>query len=334
MKKVHWLIGHPVARNFSPGELRQHNLASVRLRAGALREYSEQNKDLIKVILGESVDWSGLDAIIVGKIGADNTSGRFERWLRVLRRALSLGIPVILDYTDDHLSSRTAMTPFYEEALHLGNGFVVSSDYLRLHLSSRVNKPIFVIEDAVEYHLEVPKTSFSDTHPSLLWFGHPTNIGGLIDGLGRIKHPEQYSLNLVTNEIGLSILSQASIDWSRFNKAAVFPWSVDALPKIAKSSDIAIIPIEKGNTRKWGVSKNRLVTALTLGLPTFSDPIESYQPLSEYYFEFDKLCIGWSPEYAAEGWDKVIQAQKQICPSFEMLRVGGVWASTLFRFER
>lgn len=332
MKKIHWLIGHPLAQNFSPSELHQHNLASVRLRAGALSKYTQVNRGIIEVMLGESVDWTDLDAIVVGKIGADNTSGRFEQWLRVLTKAISLGVPILLDYTDDHLSARTAMTSFYQEALNLANGFVVSSDYLRLHLSSRVTNPIFVVEDAVEYDPEAPKNNLSGACPSLLWFGHPSNIVGLIDGLSRLKHPNQFCLNLITNDVGRSLLSQASFNWSRFNKTTVFPWSVDALPIVAKASDIVIIPMDRASTRKRGVSENRLVTSLTLGLPVFSDPIDSYQVLSEYFLEFDKLCGGWSPEYAVEGRGRVVRAQKQVCPSFEMVRVGGLWADILSGF--
>ncbi|NDF04348.1 MAG: hypothetical protein EB068_04475, partial [Betaproteobacteria bacterium] len=92
----------------------------------------------------------------------------------------------VMDYTDDHLSTASPMRPFYSAAIGLVDEVVVPSPYLSIDMSSRFGGGINVIEDAVEYALRVPKRRRADPIPSLLWFGHASNVDSLVDGLGRV----------------------------------------------------------------------------------------------------------------------------------------------------
>jgi len=329
LMRVHWLVAHPNSGNFNYATLKQHNLASVRLRAGALLEYSRTKKGCPQIFFGEQINWEGTDVLVIGKVGADNRSGRFEKWLQAVKMARSLGVRTVLDYTDDHLSVPTAMSEFYREAINLVDAFVASSDYLRNDLSQRVKNKISIIEDAVEYGLVPPKPKLVGECPALLWFGHSTNIPSLLDGLSRIKSKKSYSINIITNEFGLNMLSQSSLNWADFNKVKFFVWSVDTVFKVARTSDFVIIPSDKAGNSKRGVSKNRLVTSFCLGLPTFADYFQSYSEFSEYFQDFELLSKENPLTFCERGRVMVLQAQRVVCPSFSMVKIGENWADAL-----
>ena len=51
----------------------------------------------------------------------------------------------------------------------------------------------------------------------------------------------------------------------------------------AKVSHYALIPSDKNDPRKSGVSPGRLLTSLALGLPVISEDLHSYMPFFKFF---------------------------------------------------
>ena len=59
-------------------------------------------------------------------------------------------------------------------------------------------------------------------------------------------------------------------------------WSKDNMRRAAKASHYALIPSDKNDPRKSGVSPGRLLTSLALGLPVIAEPLHSYLPFEAF----------------------------------------------------
>ena len=93
-------------------------------------------------------------------------------------------------------------------------------------------------------------------------------------------------------------------------------WSIDEMIHTAKICDLAIIPSDPNDPQKAGVSSNRLITALALGLPTAADIISSYKEFNEFFIDIRSkqfLNLLNNPDYFHS---QVFKAQKEIVPLF------------------
>lgn len=273
---VHWLSGF---RPRDLSEIRAANLASFRLRAGALATVVENAQQLS---FGENIPISA-KLVIVGKLGANDAERRGAHWISEMQSVKNRGGYVILDYTDDHLAVASAMTPFYQSAIGLADLVVCSSPLLARNLADRHRGPIEVIPDAIEVVPIPPKTT-RQSPMTILWFGHASNIGYLVEFLPRLADTNPIRLVILCNAEGLRMLqSHPSLRVPRNVRAEGFVWSVPQMLSAAAQSDLCIIPSNPSDRRKAGVSSNRLLTALAMGLPTAADLLDSYVPYADYF---------------------------------------------------
>lgn len=328
MMRLHWLLPHPSMRNFSSNELERHNLASVRLRAGPFSWCLDKGSATYQVSFGEVIESGGLDVLIIGKIGADNSTGRFEKWSSIITKTSLSGGKVILDFTDDHLGSKTQMTTFYEWAVHRADAFVASSEHLLQRILSVRELPGKIIEDAVEFSVRAPKMGLTNPEPTLFWFGHSTNINSLANGLNAIYCDKKFRLHVMTNDVGLQLLRASSVSWDKFINPIATTWSVGGLERVASECDLVFIPTAS-ESRKKGVSTNRLITSLTLGLPTFAGDFDSYRKFKDYFSPVEDLSSKETERLISEGYQKVIKAQKTICQDYTFDKIGRIWMDCL-----
>ena len=318
---IHWLIPCEF-KNIS--EVHQINLASIRLRAGVVVQAMENRGESIS--LGEAIP-DNTEVCVVGKIGGLDTSNKPTNWIRQLREFKG---KIILDFTDDHLNYISGMTAFYRECLELADVVVCSSESLQRVVSQFFSGPIHVIADAIECPILPPKSRIHQPL-TLLWFGHATNIKALADFIPQIQSPEPLRIIVVSNQLGLQLLGSAPIQVQCPIEIQGRIWSQEATIKASKESDVCIIPAELQSLRKSGVSANRLLTSIALGLPTCADKIDSYLPFKPYYAdlrtaEFNDMLS--DPRY----WNKHIQAaQEYILPRYAKASVGEEWLSIFNR---
>jgi hypothetical protein len=109
----------------------------------------------------------------------------------------------------------------------------------------------------------------------------------------------------MTNHVGLQLLRSSSVAWDKFINPIATTWSVAGLEKVASECDFAFIP--KGSEpRKKGVSTNRLITSLTLGLPTFAGDFDSYKRFEDYFSPVEDLVKKDIERLTSEGYEKVL----------------------------
>ena len=316
---IHWFVPAEIKH---PKDINTINLASIRLRAGAVMQALEGLRHAIS--FGEFLPKS-TDVCIIGKIGGADTLNKQFLWLQQLRVFKG---KIILDFTDDHLSHNTIMTAFFLECLKIVDCVICSSNYLKIIVSQYYLGRIEVIPDAIEYEIRPPKNIYNSP-VRLMWFGHATNMEALIEFVPKIRSTVSISLTVISNQPGLQIFKSSKLHCDNLLEINMHVWSIEVTKLESKNCDICIIPVKLTENRKAGASSNRLLTALALGMPTCADIIDSYSPYNQYFgdlrsSEFNEMLT--DPVI----WNSRIQsAQKNILPDYTVASLGGKWISLL-----
>lgn len=311
-KHIHWLLpGH-----YNDLKLLERNLlASIRLRSFV----SSLNHNFYTFSFGESMPLN-TNILVIGKIGTFNIDKRGLNWLNQIKMAYYSNCKIILDYTDNHIMLNNPMTLFYKSILPFITYVVTPSEQMSFIFSNFWKGPIYTIQDAIEINT-IKWNDFENKN--LLWFGHNTNIPFLLKFLN--KHHAKlsdYSLKIITNQYGIDYFSVHN----NYNiKVTTILWSLDTFVNEASSCDICIIPSDKANLQKQGAGHNRLITSLTLGLPTIATMLPSYEQFKDYFVDIDSLELSRILKNRSLLKSKVILAQKKIVPLFYPKVISRKW---------
>lgn len=322
---VHWLLP---AEGLSRPAVEASHLASVRLRAAVA--IARLDALGMTATAGDTID-PRADRLVVGKIGADCGDGRADRWLQAMRDSRGLGRPVLLDYTDHHLAlDAGAMPAFYRAALPLADRVVVPSPHLQSLLAARHPATASLIEDAVEVPVIPPKAGRRSQAPTLLWFGHSSNLAFLVDLLERRCTPaDRFELLVLSNRAGLERLAQQPLRSPATLRIRAAEWSPRGMLEAATLADGCLIPADPGHPLKSGASANRLVTALALGLPTAADPLASYQPHARAFFDLSRGPVHHFVEQLDHFAAQARWAQEFVVPGYAPDLLGQRWVDLL-----
>lgn len=317
-RHVHWLLD---IEDSSYDAITTSPMASQRLRAGCMMRFAREHG--VIVTAGRDVP-ANIDTLIIGKIGVNNLSTLGHELLTEILALKSRGKKIILDYTDNHIKSREDLSKFYKSLiLHIDEA-VCSSETLRDSLGKVFSGNIRIIIDPIEVDEQPPKMK-SSWPRTLLWFGHNSNLNYLVNFLPRLNANVPIRLLILSDLSGLKALEQSKISIPSNLLIELRPWSLCAMYKSASESDLCIIPSNPLDPRKSGVSSNRLLTALMLGLPTLASNIASYAPFKEYYADIDdpnSAAVIVDPTSHAS---KVRNAQKIIAEQYSMKEVSQEW---------
>jgi hypothetical protein len=315
---IHWLA--PITLD-DPHQVYQTEWASLRLRAGALISLTHEH---LTVSIGEQIP-EHTHVCVVGKIGANNPTEKQADWLKTI---FKFDRPVVLDYTDDHIQNQTVMSDFYRIALERADQVVCSSQQLQKSISAIYSKKISVIEDAVEY-LPLPPKSVPNKPRRLLWFGHHSNIAALQRFLRTFHPPMPVEVLVLSTEQGRQMLQTSPPLQSPSVRLLFKLWSIEEMPKAAAQCDACIIPVDDSSSAKKGASSNRLLTALTLGLPTCADQIPSYLEFQDFLTDLrgpqlDQVIMN------PQAFHRQIElAQRHIKQHYSFQSLGLKWQATL-----
>jgi hypothetical protein len=319
MNHLHWLI--PERFSLDLYALKKSKLASIRLRAAP--SISSALQLGWKVTYGNSI----VDApsiLLIGKIGANDIEVRQALWMDQIYQAKGI-TKIILDYTDHHLGFDSPMSNFYESVIKIVDGCVVPSGSMAKLLLKRFNGSINVIEDPLEISTIPPKEN-SKKPITLLWFGHSSNVDFLVHFLSTGFHVgDHIRLIALSNEAGLSHLTNSNLVSNAKIEFNLAIWSLENMVEAAKIADMCIIPSDLNNPKKVGVSSNRLITALTLGLPTAADNLLSYKEFDSYYCDLHGDNFRELLNDPSRFRQIVIQAQTDLTRRFSMSKIEEDW---------
>lgn len=305
-------------------DLRRSSLASHRLRLAVAGEGLVQSK-IYEVTVGESIHGTP-KVVLVGKIGANSITIRSAAWLREVEQAIEAGSKIVVDYTDHHLGFDSPMKNFYEVALRLAHLIIVPSRELKAVVSERFSVKVHVVPDSLEYETLLPRERETKIG---VWFGHGSNAPYLLRYFQENKVAHHFDeLVICTDEITLSYIKNSFISRCLPQTRAVC-WSVENQQRALTDADFAFLPVGWDDKRKSGASANRLLTALCLGLPVFTQGITSYRTFQRFYVD-----IG-NPSWMHEITDLralrsgVTEAQKTVLREFSKAKLIQFWKSLL-----
>lgn len=323
MMHIHYLIPCDYSQDINT--LGRSCLASIRLRSAPSIAAAQSLG--WSVTVGENI--SGTPSIIlIGKIGANNIEERQKMWLAQISKSKG-SAKIFLDYTDHHLGHHSLMSSFYELAIQEVNGCVVPSKIMAELLFSKWNGPINIIEDPVEVDIIPPKILAG--HPvTLLWFGHSSNIDFLINFLPiGFNAGDHIRLIVLSNQAGLNHLENSNLGSPAKIEFNLALWSLENMVEAAKIADMCIIPSDLTSQKKMGASSNRVITALTLGLPTAADNLPSYREFANYYCDLRSSSFR---EFLANPLafnHTVKEAQSELSARFSMKKIEQDWKTFL-----
>ncbi len=321
--EIYWLVNIRASAEGVELAVSRSNLASVRLRAGAV----VAARSNLRIGFGEHASLSP-KVLVVGKIGANDVEARSVKWLEMIDQVNRSGGTVVCDYTDHHLGFDSLMSDFYRRAFSKSHLIVVPSRAMHDLVSPLCNLPILIIPDAVEVEVAPPSRLRGDSSRSLVWFGHGSNLGYLLDWLSEFEFaatPNDLILRILVDPHSVDGLRKSRIVSKSPIRVLVGTWSVGAMAEAARVSDLCVIPSDPTDPRKRGVSSNRLLTALALGLPVGADKIASYQDFREYFTDLRSEAFNDLLRCPSLGHPAVLAAQRELLPSFSMSAVGNQW---------
>jgi hypothetical protein len=300
-------------------------LASTRLRAGSLITAIPSD---FPITFGERVP-PDCRILLVGKIGADNVSRRSAEWLSSIETVRRSGGAIVCDYTDHHLGFSSPMRDFYARALEFSTLATVPSTSMGQLLREFYSGPISIIPDAVEVAIQAPQTVRNSSDRRLLWFGHGSNLSYLLNWMRELKLPRvpyrALYLKILTDNQSLLWLSNQKLQANVNMHVSASVWSLDEMTRSAAGVDVCVIPSDPSDLRKRGVSSNRLITAIALGLPVAADSIESYLEFQKYFTNLRSADFEHLLEFPGKMHSTLLEAQRELLPRFSMRNVGKMW---------
>ena len=279
MKSIHWLVPYKVKE---PKDISLSNIASIRLRT-ALFNLPIFNE--YKLTINESIDdLANINYLFISKFSS-NREDLLTNWLNIIENFRENGKKIFFDYTDHHLDKETLAGQFYRASLSPNDQIITSSEKLKNHFSPDY-KNITIIEDPIEIDIQKVKKR---RESSFLFFGHHTNLKYLFNLINNWNSKIQSNLIIQTSDIGIGEIRNQSQHISKPpNLNIQFQlWSVENMLKVSHNVSGVIIPGDKSDEIKNGVSHNRLITAFALGLPVAATRYESYLEFDNQFVDID-----------------------------------------------
>lgn len=296
--------------------LRQSNLASVRMRVClAAKAFESLGAEVFFV---DGLPPSGTTHIVVSKPDFLTDLGRRSRWTEAINVVLMAEGEVVVDFCDNLLSKGGPRQEFYEWLLPRAAHVICNSDVNASVVSQKTDASIEVIEDPIEYDIRPPKPS-NRPFPTFLWFGHRSNLPFLLKFLVEDFHPSiPIKIICLTNECPIpdEITNYLAERASPLVDLVFAEWSHQALEQAAELSDACIIPAGLNEPAKAGASSNRLLTALTLGLPVAADSLHSYGRFKEFFVDLREPAFQKFLLDPASECPRVARFQRNIVPKF------------------
>jgi hypothetical protein len=266
--------------------------------------------------------------VVVGKPGGNDVQKLGPQWIKSLAqvRAKSsaksgskpAGCKVFVDYTDHHLGVSTDLSDFYRKLLPLVDAMIVPSSSLAIQLQAYFSGPVLVVPDALEVPI-TPPVRHKHTPPRALWFGHGTNLIHLAKALvpiGRQLQGAPLELRVLSNRQAIELFKRALTVIPDGISLKAGDWSLAAMQAHAAECDFCLLPSDPSDPRKLGVSSNRLLTALAMGLPVAASPLASYKEFSEFFVDLEAGGLSELASAPARFHDMVIRAQQTVLPDY------------------
>jgi hypothetical protein len=327
---IEWLVPYKVD---SLACLNNCEIASIRLRVAVAANITD--KALFDNEFNDGANFAIPEILFVGKIELEADPKRAERWLSRIKQCAAKGTKIVVDYADNHLAENQKAANFYKNAFKFSTAVVCSSTVLASNVRRYYQGPVKVIEDPIEVLIQEPK-KLIPVEPRALWFGDVSNLKYLVDFLkNSFKSKQKASLCIMTNlqNATQEILEINQLKHLDYLKIEFLNWNLPAMQRMAFHSDMCWIPAGINDDRKSGASSNRLLTSLSLGLPTAADNLASYKKYRGFYIELRAGDPFQHLNHQREDTiEKITKIQKQIGLHYSKQSIGNRWTKFIEQF--
>jgi SAM-dependent methyltransferase len=243
----------------------------------------------------------------------------------------SQGVKVIADYCDDHFE-HPQHGGWYAKLARMADVVVASTEAMAAAIRKHTGREATVITDPVEGRRGQPR--FEPRLPALriLWFGHPTNLGGLTVKAGELqalaaRMPVEVTLVTEPSPEAQRTASDLAAASPGRLRGRVVPWSLEATWKSLEEADVVWIPIVESD-KKAVKSPNRLTESLWAGRLVVADSIPAYMPFADLVpvgtgLEKGVMDALGDPARALAG---IREAQRRIARDHSAFECGRRWA--------
>jgi SAM-dependent methyltransferase len=253
---------------------------------------------------------------------------------RLARAMKARGVRVVVDFCDDYFSHPKYGAHFHALAA-IADTLVASTEAMAESVRRNTSREAVVITDPVEGPRGVPK--FEPRFPAfrLAWFGHPSNLNGLLAKAGELKALAAHvpvRLSVVTAplpEVPALVAKLAEGHEGRI-RADLVPWSLEATWKTLAETDATWIPVIDSE-RKAVKSPNRLLESAWAGRLAVADPVPAYLPFADLMPIGEGLERGMMKalEDTARVEDNLREMQRRIARSHSAFACGREWAAAV-----
>ena len=247
----------------------------------------------------------------------------------------SRGVKVAVDICDDHFA-RPDVGDHFRRLIAASDQVIASTEAMAESIRRNTGRDAVVITDPVEGPRGLPKFSPALPRLRVTWFGHPSNLNGVLGKLHELTAlaetiPVHFSI--VTADIAdvRNLVSQigAAADPARC-RVEFIPWSIEATWKALGETDVVWIPVDGGG-KGMVKSPNRLLESLWAGRHVVADPVPSYMPFSDLVpiggTLVDAIAVALENPSSVE--QRIGEAQRRIATAHSPFECGRRWAAAL-----
>ncbi len=247
------------------------------------------------------------DAIIVGKLLSGRDTDRFRSvstyLIEQVKRAVSLGVPVLGDFNDDHFDHPLLGSHWRSLAANV-TVCTVGSDAMAQRVRAFTDRPVVVVGDPIGSPIFPPRIFSggsgvtrwvqslmlgSSTKPrlKLVWYGNAVNwpsMSNWAEKLAALAEAQPFVIWVVTSH--QDAIERFASDFNmRHHPGAMLelvPWGEALQWSVVNDADIVLIPSDTSDPKKSVKTGNRLTDALNAGRFVIASPLPAYSPFGEF----------------------------------------------------
>lgn len=222
--------------------------------------------------------------------------------LSMAEAAKEQGCKIVVDLSDDHFQ-HPAVGKLYRDLARHADAMVCPTAVMRDRIKEATGKEALVIPEPYEFE-ELPPHADG---MKFLWFGHKTNLGGLLQWTPHLKNID---LTIVTNK------NDKVPDY--------VPWSLETMREQLAARNIVLLPTMRGAEYK---SPNRLVNAIRSGCFVVAENHPAHKEFRRFAWVGPFVTgIRWAVSFRDQLNDLVAEGQEYIRDRYSPTTIGKQWA--------
>lgn len=295
----------------------------IRFISHAKEELASHRMRVLKPV--ELLKARGHDASWGDEVEVDADVTVFQKHLDSMYDSQMLGIlkfygkKTVFDFSDSHLDN-PKLKDHYVTMAQQADVVTCNGPTLQKKIKDATAVEALLVKDPITFP-EYPVRLNLD-NPKLLWFGHSSNLGPLVNILPELK---EYQITIITN--------QPLIIGNSHPNVRALQWEIGLVETEIQSHDIVILPMKEDPNKQYK-NTNRAVDTLMAGKLVVTDSEQIYGELKNFIVIADTIKKGLdrvvSIEHSTDYYNQMVLAgQDYVRHTYSDIVVGDMWEQAL-----